>query len=306
MSRNDTLILDGHTLTLETLEKVAREHRPVTLSSDGLARMAAARKLVDTAITEKKPVYGVTTGLGARVVEALDAETLADFSYKTVRGRAHAVGKPVPRETVRAAMTVRANTLLKGAAAASPAIAEHLVACLNAGITPVVGEIASIGAGDLVWNATMSLALIGEGPMEDAGGNVGPGSGIMKTAGITPLELGPRDGLALCNNASHSAALSGLSIASAKTMYEAVQSAAALSLEGFLANLSPFDGRVLALRPQPGQHNAATGIMDRLQESKLLAADTARRLQDPLSIRNIPQIHGAVDAALVFAGEAVT
>ena len=170
---------------------------------------------------------------------------------------------------------------------------------------PVVGEMASIGAGDLVWNATVALALIGEGQMQTANGNVGASGEILAAAGLTPLTVGPRDGLALCNNASHSAALSALGLAGAWRAYEAAQTCAALTLESFRANLSPLDARVLALRPQPGQVEAADGLLARLKGSGLHADGAARRLQDPLSLRNIVQVHGAVQAALTFLELAV-
>ncbi len=304
-SSTDVLVLTGDDLSVTNLERAASGACDVALSSEGLARMTQARTLVDRAVAERTPVYGVTTGLGARVTEALDANTLADFSLQTIRGRAHAVGTPLPVDVVRASMIVRANTLLKGAAAAQPVIAEHLVACLNARVTPVVGDMASIGAGDLVWNATMALGLIGEGPMQGADGAVGAGVDVMVAAGINVPVLGPRDGLALCNNASHSAALCALGLARAVRVFEAVQASAGLTMEAFQANLSPLDPRVMALRPQPGQAEAAAGLLRLLDGSPLHADGAARRLQDPLSIRNVVQVHGAVHAALAFAQDAV-
>ncbi|MDX1710947.1 MAG: aromatic amino acid lyase [Rhodovibrionaceae bacterium] len=302
--KDETLFLDGSSLTADVLSDSARDARQVRLSEEGLARMAAARRLVDAAVAHGEPVYGVTTGLGARVGEALPAEALSEFSYQTLRGRAHAVGSPLPPQVVRAAMIVRLNTLLSGAAAASPAVAEHLLACLNAGLVPVVGESASVGAGDLVWNATLGLALVGEGPMSDADGRVQIGAEALRAAGIAELTLGPRDGLALANHSGFSAALAALGVAEAADAYEALQSAAALSMEGFRANLSPLDPRVLALRPQPGQAEAAEGLRLRLAGSSLERPGAARRLQDPTSFRNLAQVHGAVQAAQEFARRA--
>ena len=144
------LVLDGRSLTIEDLAQAAVMGRPLELDPAGLSEMARARRLIDRAIEDKVPVYGVTTGLGARVTEVLDAKTLADFSQQTLLGRAHAVGPPDRVENIRASMIVRLNTLLKGYSGASPAVAHHLLACLNAGLTPVVGSLGSIGAADQI------------------------------------------------------------------------------------------------------------------------------------------------------------
>ena len=305
MSDCTKLKLNGYGLSPLVLNKAAKQPTEFSVTQKARRRMVRARKLVDKAVADQLPVYGVTTGLGAKVTQALDAQTLTDFSYKTIRGRAHAVGEPVENHIVRAAMIVRLNTLLQGAAAATPAVADHLLHCLNANLTPVVGEQASIGAGDLVWNATMALSLMGEGPMRDAQGKINNAAKLMTKAGVYPPQLGPRDGLALCNNASYSAAMSALAIDEMTRVFNAAQISAALTMEGFQANLSPLDPRVLALRPQPGQQTAARQLLTLLKGSPLLKPNRARRLQDPLSIRNLAQIHGAVCAALEFANQAI-
>jgi histidine ammonia-lyase len=280
---------------------------PVEIAPDpaGLARMAATRRLIDEAIAQNRQIYGVTTGLGARVGEALDAGKLSEVSLATIRGRAHAVGPEEKAETVRAAMIVRLHTLLSGHAAASPSIAEHLRACLNVRLTPVTPSLGSVGVADLTWNATMALALIGEGRMVDRNGVVGPSGAMMATNGIVVPVLGPRDGLALVSNSCAVAGAAALALTAAAASYEAAQSAAALSLEAFGANLTAFDANVLAVKPQQGQDSAAAGIRSRLARSRLLDPAQARRLQDPVSFRNIPQIHGTVAAALAFARGAV-
>ena len=196
------LTLTGYDLNLPDLLDAARGTTSVALAPEGLERMRQSREVIDTAIADQVPVYGVTTGLGARATEPLDETTLADFSLQTLRGRAHAIGPPMPRDVVRAAMILRANTLLLGHAGARGAVARHLVDCLNADLTPVVGVIGSLGVADLIPNATLGLALVGEGEMTTADGQAGPSGDVMRTAGIEPLALGPRDGLALANHAS--------------------------------------------------------------------------------------------------------
>lgn len=297
MSENAALLLSGEGLTVETLTAAARGRPSVRLSEDAQARMARSRAVIETAVAEGRPLYGVTTGLGARATEALSAAALTAFSYDTLRGRAHAIGPALPREAVRAAMIVRLNGLATGASGASPAVAAHLAACLSADLTPLVGAIGSIGAADLVLGATMGRALIGEGRMLGEDGPVEAGAALA-AAGLTPPELGPRDGLALANHSSFSAALAALACHGAIVAVDAAQTAAALSCEAFRANLSPLYPRVLAARPQAGQETAASGLLARLEGSALREPGQARRLQDPISIRCLAQIHGAALAAV--------
>ncbi len=299
------ITLTGRSLTPEQLHQIALGDCKVLLDRDATDRIMAARRCVEQAVQDRVPVYGVTTGLGARATEALDAETLSGFSYQTLRGRAHAVGPPTPAEHVRAALAVRLNSMTLGASSVSPDLAHFLGDFLNAGLTPVVGETGSIGAGDLVWNATCALALIGEGEIRDRTGSVGPAIEKMQAHGLEPPKLGPRDGLALANHASLSAGSAAFALVQAEHALSTTQAAAALTLEGFRANLTAFDPRVLNLRPQPGQAEVAAQILAFLEGSSALGPGKARRLQDPLSLRNIPQTHGAARAALDFLREAV-
>lgn len=298
MSEKHDIRITGDALSIASVLEIARDAADVSLCPDALEHMGRTRAVVDRAINERTPVYGVTTGLGARANEALDAVTLADFSVRTLRGRAHAVGVPETTEAVRAAMTVRLNTLLAGFSGARPEIARHLAACLNAGLTPVVGSIGSIGIADLIPNATIGLALIGEGEMRARDGRIGPSVEQMRDQGIAPLELAPRDGLAIASNTSVVAGAAALAVFAANTAFEAAQTAAAMSMEGFRANIGPFMPKTLAVKPLPGQQIAGAGLLLRLEGSCLHDPGQARRLQDPLSFRNIPQIHGTVSAAL--------
>jgi len=295
------LLLNGAGLTVEALAAAARGTGGVALAESGLAKMRETRALIDHAIANRIPVYGVTTGLGARSTEALDAETLAGFSLQTVRGRAHAVGEPMPRDTVRALMLARLNTLLTGYSGARPEVAEYLAAVLDANLVPVAGGLGSIGGGDLVLNATVALALIGEGRMTGPDGQEGPSADMLRAAGIEPLQLAPRDGLALANHTGFTAGQGALALDSALTGFAAAQAAACLTMEGFRANLTPLDPRALAAKPLPGQTIAAEGLRTLLEGSALWQPGTARRLQDPLSIRNTVQIHGGTAAALAKA-----
>jgi len=288
--------LDGAGLTIDALVRVA-QGAPVVLAPEGLDRMRTARAVIDRAVAEGRPVYGVTTGLGARATEVLDAASLAAFSVQTLRGRAQAIGAPEPAARTRAGLAVRLNTLLTGLSGASPRLADHIAACLNAGLTPVTGEIGSVGPSDLVVNATVGLALIGEGWMHGPAGPV-PAAQALAAAGIAPLALGPRDGLALAGHCGPSAGTAALAHAATATVLGAAQAAAALSLEGFRATLAPLSPVALQAKPLPGQQIAAADLTRCLQCSALWTPGTARRLQDPLSLRHIAQIHGALFLAL--------
>ena len=294
------IYLDGTGLTPELVSKLS-DVGGVAISPTGRNKMQAASDLIDLAIRQKKPVYGVTTGLGSNVDKVLSSKELSNFSLQTLRGRAQALGPPLDKRIVRSAMIVRINTLLIGATGASIACADHLRACVNANVTPVIGESASIGASDLVWGATMGLALIGEGNMVDAYGHTNGATTVLSRAGLTPLKLGPRDGLALASHGCFSAALGALGVADSAILLENIQAAATLSMQCFGANTSPLREQVLAMCQRPGEEQAAQVIRQLLTGASIENKNPTRRLQDPLSIRNVVQIHGAVYSTLAFA-----
>lgn len=300
----DSLILTGSDLTPEAVVAVARDRRKVGLADSARSAMAAARAVVERYLAEDRPAYGLTTGLGPRVVERVPHEELAAFSRITVLGRAQAVGAPLPAEAVRAAMLVRANGLARGGAGAQPAVAEALVAALNAGVHPVVPSIASVGASDLCLMAHIGLALIGEGEAEHEGLRR-PAADALARAGLAPLELGPKDGLAICSANAVSAGQGALVLHDAGRLLAQADLAAALSMEGFRANLSPLDPRVAAARPAPGQAESAGRLRKFLSGGALTEPGAARRVQDPLSFRCVSQVHGSLAAALAFAAPAV-
>lgn len=297
------LILNGNDLTVADLVAAAHPEGQIGLAPGGLARMEAGHAAIKKAIDGGIPVYGVNTGLGTRVSETLSAEQLATFSLTTLRGRAQTIGDPIPVRIVRAAMIIRANTFMKGVSGASPAIAQRLVDCINTGLTPVIGDLGSIGSSDLLLGATMGLALAGEGKMHGPDGSVCEASAALRKAQLGTLELGPRDGLALAGSGAFSAAQAALAIAGSQTVLESAQAAAALTIEAFRGNLTPFQDSVVAMRPQPGDLVAQKDMMSLLQGSRLHEPGAARRLQDPLSIRHLVQIHGAMFEALTAASQ---
>ncbi|MGE5766188.1 MAG: HAL/PAL/TAL family ammonia-lyase [Bacteroidota bacterium] len=298
------LAFTGDDLTAADLAAIARQGRPVAIAPAARARLEAGRRVVERAIAEDLPVYGLTRGLGPQVTHALTREDMAAFSLRTLRGRAHGVGPRLPRDQARAVMAVRLNGLLKGGAGITPAIADLLAELLNRGLTPQIPSIGSIGASDLCVLAHLGLALVGEGEIE-AGGRVLPAVEALKQAGLAPAALGPKDGIALCSASSLSAGLGALALHDAGDLWRLAQLAAAASLEAFRGNLTPHDPAATAARPAPGQTEASAHLLAILAGSALLDTTAARRLQDPLSLRTVGPLHGSLLAAIRFLEPAV-
>jgi histidine ammonia-lyase len=300
----DPLLLDGKPVDIDAVVSVARRGRPVALGPAAEARMAAGRAVVLRHLDEGKPVYGLTTGLGPRATMMLPADVLSEFSRITVRGRAHGVGERLSTDAVRAAMLVRAVGLTFGNAGADPAIARQLVALLNAGVHPVVPSIGSIGAADLVLMGHIGLVMMGEGEAE-FGGRPMSGAEALKAAGMSPVAVGPKDGIAIVSSNAITVGRAALALANARRLLDQATLAAALTMEGFRANLSPFDARISALRSAPGQAAIAGQMLSYLAGGALAEPGAARRVQDPLSIRCIAPIHGSLLAALDFAAASI-
>ena len=298
------LPLTGRDLTPAEVEQVALHRRPVALAPAAERRLAASRAVVERALAADRPVYGLTTGLGSRVGHKLAAADLAEFSYRTIRGRAHGVGPELGAAETRAVMLARLNGWLAGGAGITPALATLLAEMLNRDLRPVLYSIGSLGAGDLCLLAHLGLGMIGEGEA-DLGGERGPAAALFAKAGLQPAVLGPKDGLAIANASSLSAGLAALALAKAARLGATAQVAAALALEAFRGNLTPLGEAAGAARPQPGQQAAAAELRALLDGSLLLQPGQARRLQDPISLRCVAPVHGSFKAALAFAEAAL-
>jgi histidine ammonia-lyase len=299
-----SVLIDGSVLTPRAVSEIARGRARVEIVPTARERMRAAAELVAHAARAGMPVYGLTTGLGSRVLERIDGDDAAAFSLQTVRGRAMAVGEPLPGELVRAAMIIRCNGLCAAGSGAGLAIADGLAALLNAGVHPVIPRSGSVGAADLCMLAHVGLTLIGEGEAELAGERLSSADALAR-AGLAPLVLGPKDGLAICSSSAVSSGIAALALVDAEACLRTAQIAAALSMEGFRANLSPLDPRIVAARPAPGQAWAAAGLRALLAGGALTEPGAARRLQDPLSFRCASQIHGSLRVALDLLAAAV-
>jgi histidine ammonia-lyase len=293
----EPVVITGADLDPATLRAIARDGARVALAPEARGRMAATASAVERAVARGRPIYGVTTGLGARVTDAVPVDVSSGYPVRTIRGRATAVGEPLPRELVRAAMTVRLNGLCAGGSGARPTLADGLAALLNAGIHPEVPGSGSIGASDLCLMAHVGLTLIGEGRAEFAGELMDAGEALVR-GGLGPVPLGPRDGLAICSSSAVAIGAATLALLDARACLEGAQASAALAMEGFRASLTPLDPRVVAARPAPGQGWSASGLRDLLRGGDLADGAEPRRLQDPLSFRCASQIHGSLHTAL--------
>jgi histidine ammonia-lyase len=280
-------------ITLDDLVAVARDGARVTLASDVSARLAAARTLVDRLVHAGAPIYGVNSALGANVGEPIDASDLESFQASAIRARAVGVGPPYDATSVRAMLFARAASLVVGGTGVSPGVVDALLALLNARVHPRVPRHGSIGVADLPQLSHLALPLIGEGQAEVAG-TIMAGADALARAGLAPLRLGARDALALISANSASVGRAALVLRDAFALLEQWNAAVALSYEGFRANLGPIDARVVEARPAPGQVEIAASLRGLLVGSQLFVPGNARRVQDPLSLRCVPQVHGAL------------
>lgn len=289
--------IGDHRLTIDDVAAIARGRVPAVLSRGAKERIAAARAVVDRHVSDDRPVYGLTTGLGAGVDTRLSPDDLAAFQRRVAFARAVGVGDAMPTEEVRAMMVARAAGMAVGQTGVSLAVPEALLAALNAGFHPIVPSIGSIGAADLAPLAHMAIALIGDGEAE-IGGERFAGAAALARAGLLPVPIGPKDGHALVVANAASTGRGALALVDVRLALDTLDRSAALAMEAFGANLTPLLPAVNAARPAPGQAAAAQRIATLLAGGFLAERGQARRLQDPLSFRCVAPVHGAARTAL--------
>ncbi|MBL8094722.1 MAG: histidine ammonia-lyase [Anaerolineales bacterium] len=296
------LVLDGQALSLDDVSDVARNKLRVCLGANARVRMAQAQALVAAIAAGDRPVYGINTGFGSLSRVRIAPDQTRELQLNLVRSHAAAVGEPLPDDVVRAVLLIGAASLARGHSGARPEVVELMCACLNHGVTPVVPARGSLGAsGDLAPLAHVALSLIGEGRAR-FDERILPGGEALRAAGLAPLQLGPKEGLALLNGTHVMTALGALAIQDATTLLEVAQAAAAMSLDAALGTPAPLDPRIHALRGQPGQIAVAARLRNLLAGSELPAThrENDPRVQDPYSLRCAPQVLGAVADGLGY------
>ncbi len=289
--------------SLADLLTVARGRMRVEFSPGITARLVRSRAVLDRAAAAGQAIYGLNTGLGARSGVTLD-EDAALFQVHFLRGRSVGMGEPLPTEIVRATTFARIAGLAAGGSGLSPHVFDALVATLNAGVHAILPSLGSIGAADLGLLAPLGALLIGEGDA-DFEGRVMPAAAALAAAGLVPVRLAPKDGLSLISASSVSIGHGALVVADAADLLRQQNAAVALTMEGLKANPAIIDPRLQLARPAPGQIDTAAELRALLDGSTLLDPATILPLQDPLSIRCVASINGAVRHAIVHAQDMV-
>ncbi len=296
-----SVVLDGKSLTIEKLVAVARNCEQVELAPEACERILRCREMVERKIAAGETMYGINTGIGEFSETRLsDAEVLS-FQKYLIYNHSAGIGKPVPIERVRGAMLGRANVHCNGHSAVRLQMTEMLVEMLNRGVTPVVCEKGSVGAcGDLAPMSMIALVVMGEGEAWFEG-EIFPGDEALGKAGLKPLELLARDGLALINGSNLLTAISALNIHDMDRWLKQAEITAAMSLEALYANMKPYEDRVHQVRGFSGSLRSARAIRKCIEGSDLLTGKTPQRVQDAYSMRSTPQVIGAAHDAVAYA-----
>lgn len=294
--------LDGTSLTLEELVRVARGGSVRSgIDPEVAERMRRSRRVVEEVLAGDRPVYGVNTGFGKLSDVRVDRDRLRELQVNLVRSHACGVGDPLEPEEVRALMTLRANVLLRGCSGVRPDVPRLLLEMLEADVLPRVPRKGSVGAsGDLAPAAHVALVVIGEGEVLTGSGERLGGSEALREAGLEPLALEAKEGLALLNGTQGMTALGALAVHRAEELVELADLAGALSLDGLRGTPDAFDPVVGALRPHEGQRTSARRLRALMRGSEIRESHRQGdpRVQDAYSLRCMPQVHGAAADAV--------
>jgi histidine ammonia-lyase len=300
----EPLTIDGEHLTLDDVVRVAQEPPAgprIALAPDAIARVERARRAVDEAIAAGQIVYGLNTGFGAFKDRIISPDETRQLQRNIIMSHAVGVGEPAGADVTRAMILVRANTLAKGHSGIRLETLNLLLDLLRRGVHPIIPCQGSLGAsGDLAPLAHMALVLIGLGEAEFAG-QVLPGALALARAGLRPVELGAKEGLALTNGTAFMCALAALTTARAENAARVADIAGALSLEALHGTPRAFDARIHAARPHPRQIEAAAYFRRLIEGSQFTRDDDPLNVQDAYTLRCIPQVHGAARDAILYA-----
>jgi histidine ammonia-lyase len=292
--------LTGQPLALSQIAQVAYGETSIEVAPSAHALIQASRKVIEEIVAKNGVVYGVSTGFGKLADVHIPTDELRQLQLNLVRSHACGVGRPLSIPEVRAMMLLRANVLVLGFSGIRLEVIELLCELVNRGVTPSIPEKGSVGAsGDLAPLAHLSLTLIGEGEAFYEGALV-PSGDALKKAGLRPVVLEAKEGLALLNGTQAMHAVGGLALFRAQRLARVADVAGAMSLEALKGTPTAFDGRIHQARPHPGQQAVAQHLRHLLRDSEIRQSHLADdpRVQDAYSLRCMPQVHGAVRGAL--------
>jgi histidine ammonia-lyase len=301
--RSPALVLEGQPLTLAEIEAVAVGRRRVALAPAARERVATGRACIEQILAAGRTVYGVNTGFGKLADVHIPPESLAALQTNLVRSHACGLGEPLSEAESRAMVLLRANVLAKGMSGCRPVLVELLAAMLNAGIAPVIPSKGSVGAsGDLAPLAHLALVAIGEGEAHVKGERL-PGGEALRRAGLAPLALAAKEGLALLNGTQAMTAVGALAVERARRLVRLADLAGAMSLEALRGTPTAFDARIHRARPHAGQVAAAAHLHRLMANSEIRESHREHdsRVQDAYCLRCMPQVHGAVRDVLEHA-----
>lgn len=299
------VIIDGNSLTLQDVINVARNNFTVKLSEEAIERVKKSRELVDRFVDNEKVVYGITTGFGKFSDVVISKEESEQLQTNLITSHSCGVGNPLDEEIVRAVMLLRANALAKGFSGIRLSTLEKLIEMINKNVHPIIPEKGSLGAsGDLAPLSHMVLVLLGEGEAIYNGKRVS-GREAMESAGISPIKLTSKEGLALINGTQVMTAIGALTIYDAIYLSKMADITAALTIEGLNGIVTAFDEKVHSVRPHKGQISTAKNLLRILEGSDMTTTQGQIRVQDAYTLRCIPQIHGASKDAIEYVEQKI-
>src|SRR5437016_12592552 len=291
--------LDGRSVELDDVAAVARRGERVRLMAAAARRVEANRRALERSISEGAVAYGITTGFGELANVAIPEADVRKLQLNLLRSHAVGQGEPLRTDEVRASILLRANTLALGRSGVRKVLVARLLDLLNRRVHPVIPSRGSLGAsGDLAPLAHLGLVLVGEGEAE-VGGRILPGAKALAEANLAPLTLQSKEGLAIINGTSVMAAVGALVVTDGLRLLKHAQVAASMSFEALRGSPKPFDDRLVGLKPQPGAREVAANLRRLLRRSEIIPSHKGpHKVQDPYTLRCIPQVLGAVRAAL--------
>ena len=299
------LVLDGNSLTIESLFEVAYNNIPVSLAASSVEKIIKCRDMVENKIQSGEIVYGINTGIGEFSETVLDDSQIEDFQKFLIYNHAAGIGEPAPLEYVRAAMLSRVNVHANGNSGCRLVITQTLIEMINKGVTPYVCQKGSVGAcGDLAPMAQLALVLIGEGKAYYKG-DLLSGKDAMNAANIEIPGLKARDGLAVINGSNLLTAMSGIYIYKLRNLLKHAEIGASMCLDALKANLKPYDSRLHILRGFKGSVRSASAIRKMLSDGDLYLGKLKTKVQDAYSLRSTPQVIGAVHDAEKYCSSQV-